>query len=843
MQVRVCLFGRSDARVRRQRRTQINGYRSGLRPEYRIRLIGTTDICKTPPFGGVLLFPVCVDTGMLTRYNCIMETEETVGSVASKYSFYILTFTAILTPVFFIPGVPLSFAKVFFIAVGVFTGLIFWIVGRLKHGSIPVPFNPTSVSLGLLAVFLFLSAVFSGNFLVSFFDSGFEIGTFSFFFLLVLAFFMSSFLFRTTERVYFAYAGILISALAVFLFQVVRVFFSGSGFSLDSFLSGSGNIIGSWKDFGFFFGAVSVLSVSALETAFVKRNIKIFLSIVLVLSLVMLVVADIRLIWITLAGISLQLGIYKMFFAGYKANGLWEKTELLAKPKEVIPFYAIGVFAISVVFIINGSVVSQKAVRIFSVDSQAIAISSAHLSWHSTYNLTKETLKNNPVLGVGPNMFVSEWVLRKPQSINITPFWNTSFNFASGFVPTFIVTGGIASALLFAVFLVSFIFLGFKVLFSPTLSGESRFFSVSSFLAGIFLWTMAIFQVPGAPILFLTFLFSGIFVGISYGEKFLKKTLLSFKRDPKIGFVLITFLVLLVIASTAYIYVWGKHLVATAFFEKGVKVFNQNGDLVLAEKNIHVAMKISQNDIFYRTMAELALVKMNNLISDTGLSSFQAQEDFRSLLVETTGYAKSARDYNRFDYLNWLALGRVYEAILPLKIYEGAFADAKSSYEKAFELNPTGPQIYLAMARLHVAEGDLVSARVYADMAYSQKSDYAEAVFLKSQIDVREGKSGEAIKNAEEAAKLSPNDSAVHFQIGLLKYDAKDYAGAVGSLQKALLLEPKFANAKYFLGLSYYHLGRVDEAKAEFADILKIDPFNKEVKKIISNLEEGKEPI
>ena len=62
---------------------------------------------------------------------------------------------------------------------------------------------------------------------------------------------------------------------------------------------------------------------------------------------------------------------------------------------------------------------------------------------------------------------------------------------------------------------------------------------------------------------------------------------------------------------------------------------------------------------------------------------------------------------------------------------------------------------------------------------------------------------------------------------------------AVETLEKALFLNPSFANARYFLGLSYERIGKKELAIKEFEKIITTNPDNEEVLRIIANLKAG----
>ena len=51
----------------------------------------------------------------------------------------------------------------------------------------------------------------------------------------------------------------------------------------------------------------------------------------------------------------------------------------------------------------------------------------------------------------------------------------------------------------------------------------------------------------------------------------------------------------------------------------------------------------------------------------------------------------------------------------------------------------------------------------------------------------------------ENISVISPGDAGVFFELGLLRYNNKDFTGAVEAFSKAVNIIPQYSNAKYFL--------------------------------------------
>jgi len=249
------------------------------------------------------------------------------------------------------------------------------------------------------------------------------------------------------------------------------------------------------------------------------------------------------------------------------------------------------------------------------------------------------------------------------------------------------------------------------------------------------------------------------------------------------------------------------------------------------------------NDIYYRSLSEIELLKLNAVVSqDTSKVKVEdIQKQFNDVLTDAITAAKSAQNKDSLNYLNWMALGRVYETISApeLKI-DGAYESAQFAYTEALKHNPKNPGIFLFLARLATVRKDWNQARIYAEEATKMKNDYLDAYFLLSQIEVADNNINGAIKSVTSASVIDPTNPAIFFQLGLLEYNIKNFDKAIEALEKAITIAPDYANAKYFLGLSYESIGDRAEAIKQFEDILITNPDSREVIDIISNLKTGK---
>ncbi|MBX4216266.1 tetratricopeptide repeat protein, partial [Candidatus Parcubacteria bacterium] len=352
----------------------------------------------------------------------------------------------------------------------------------------------------------------------------------------------------------------------------------------------------------------------------------------------------------------------------------------------------------------------------------------------------------------------SEWLLHKPEGINQSVFWNTDFATGFGIAPSSLVTGGIIGFLGWLVFLLLFLYVGVRALVSFSLSRPARYLVVSSFMFAAYLWTFVVLYVPNTLLYVLAFLATGILVAALASENPSARYSLNLLGNPKLGFVSVLFLIFLLIGAAAFGYFFTEKFVSLFYFERSLAALNKEGSVEKTEEYLGKAINLSPSDLYYRAASELNLIKLNALLQQSSVPQDTLRAQFQTLLGAAIDSAKSATDLDKTNYANFLSLGRVYEAIVPLKI-EGSYDAAKEAYQKALTLNPESPAILLGMARLEVAKGDNAAARKLIAQAIEKKSNYTEAVFFLAQLEAQEGNIRDAIAKTEEASLLAPNSS------------------------------------------------------------------------------------
>lgn len=766
-----------------------------------------------------------------------------------------------LTPLFFVPNSAASLSSAKFLLLGGVLGasFVFWVIGRLKEGVITFPHSSFFVFAAAIPIVYFLSSFFSEPASSSFLGRGMEEDTFAAAMLLYMFFILSAMLLHTRTRMLATLLATLFSFGVLAFFLAVRFFVGDSLLSFGIFNDLSANPVGKWNDLGIFLGLIALLSLTGIEfLPFAGRVFKIFLGFLLILSLFFLSIVDFYLAWHIFGFFAFAIFLHGLFF-GAGETSLESKTG--AEPSsgrsgtKRFRLVSFIVLVLCLFFIFGFNPLTEAARQwgnIFPESSETLSrISIPYIeatpSLQGTFFVAERSLMSDfqsMFFGAGPNTFGAEWLMGKPKLMNEHEnFWNADFNSGFSHFFTILVTIGIIGGFAWAFFFVLFAKNGFRAL-GIFFDGERRGFypPLFAFLPALYLWAFVFLYLPNIAILALCFGFTGLFLGTLSSERLIGRFRIFFLRDARVGFLAVSML----IACMVFVYMGGASIWhafrAESAYGAGRVAFYASGDIGAAEEKIHRALFYNKNDLYYRELALLSLARIEKLLVRTDISEDDFVAEFEKFLGNAIALVEEAKRADPEDYQNYIAEAEIYALITPLGI-EGARESALKAYEEAAKRNPQSPVIPLSIARLYIQEGDTASARDYIQGAIILKSNYTDAFLLLSQIEASEGDLSKAIEEAERAAVAAPGDPLAFFNLGFLLYSNGDFSGAISALEGAVSLQGDYANARYFLGLSYEKAGRTNDAIRQFAVIEELNPDNAEIKRILENLRAGRGPF
>jgi tetratricopeptide (TPR) repeat protein len=762
-------------------------------------------------------------------------------------SIWVLTATFVVAALIFTwaPSFPFIYTKVTVLAIGGLIAIALYILARLIRGNVIVPPLTLIGALWLVPLAYALSSLFSGEaFGTAFFGAQLEQDTFGFVLLLALVATLAALAFRRTNHYRVFFKG----ALGVLAITVVaEIILLILAHVKSPVVSGTSNLTGSFMDLGMLTGLMLtglMLANRAMRFSGWKR---IVLWVLGVASLALLALVNSPLLWILTALVALGLFIEAILrrrvnideaeLEGVETLSMEnEQSEMGEESRSLIAPLVVLVAALF--FLIGGSTIGSALTNSFGTSTLDV-----RPSWRSTFDVGSHTYASSPIFGSGPGTFGQQWLKFRDRSLNQTVFWNVDFNSGIGLIPTSFVTEGLLGALAWIAFLGLFIFFGLRaLLFRAPVDPYARFVAVSSFTGALYVFALMIFGVPGPVVLMAGFALVGIFISSLRYAGARQEWGVIFARNPRVGFVIVFLLTLLLLGSVLAAYVVTERYLAEHAYSQAIVDLNK-GDLTAATSDINRAILFSKTDRAYQLAAQIGMAQMAKIASDTTLTPTQAQQQFQSALSQTVQAALTATKLGPNNYQNWVILGQVYGDVVPLKI-EGAYANAKAAYQHAEALNPTNPTLPFILAQLEIAQGNAKPAEDDLNQAIGLKSDYTQAIFLLAQLKAQEGEAKAALQAAEAAAYFAPNDPTVLFEVGLLRSANGDTAGAVQALSQAVQLNPQYANARFFLGVMYALQNKYPEAVAQLQAVAALSKENAAaVAPDIAQLQAGKNPF
>lgn len=492
----------------------------------------------------------------------------------------------------------------------------------------------------------------------------------------------------------------------------------------------------------------------------------------------------------------------------------------------------IGVFVISMFFYVKRSKLSlaYKLSLAFSaivITAWVFAVSAGdgvRPNFTSSLLVGKEVLVHNGVFGIGANGYSRAWQLYRPQSVITSPYFGSDFEQGYGTTTTLFTTIGIFGVLAFILLGLSALYSTFKSYKETTDVEEKSILGILFII--IFYFSLIAWVVPLSYAMLISWMaVSGL--GLA------KAKLTSFHPNKAMAIILIPSAILCIFYSFTTI----SRARAFLKFNQAQTLFSANGDQAEVDKLISSAVKIYPYDGFYRWELEYVIAKERSLMSQKTDDQEVLKKTYLEGAQRAVDVGLLAVKSNPDNYQNYVSLGRAYELAIPFD-KEGGYDRAKKSYTEATKLYPDNPYLYIMIARLEASAGTKEGIRLQLTEALKKKQNFADALYLMSQLEASESKGDEALAYALEAVKNAPNDPLVYTQAGLLFYGKKDYQNAVTALQTALQKDPNNANVAYFLALSLRDGGRPDVAKQIGQELLKRNPGNADLESFLKSIDQ-----
>jgi tetratricopeptide (TPR) repeat protein len=199
----------------------------------------------------------------------------------------------------------------------------------------------------------------------------------------------------------------------------------------------------------------------------------------------------------------------------------------------------------------------------------------------------------------------------------------------------------------------------------------------------------------------------------------------------------------------------------------------------------------------------------------------------KALALRALGRAEDELEiYTKMSQLNkeewgiWLRLGDI-------QLEVGDFRGAISSYDKSLEFKDDLVPAYIRRAVALAFDKQSDKALKSAETATKLDPNNPEAWLIRGDVNLRAGKHKTAMKSLKKASELDPTNASVENTMGMVSYKDGRLSDATKHLKRAIIRRKKYPTAMRNLGFILMEQEKWEEASKVFTDltaIVKNDP-------------------
>jgi tetratricopeptide (TPR) repeat protein len=155
---------------------------------------------------------------------------------------------------------------------------------------------------------------------------------------------------------------------------------------------------------------------------------------------------------------------------------------------------------------------------------------------------------------------------------------------------------------------------------------------------------------------------------------------------------------------------------------------------------------------------------------------------------------------------------------------EKQYRAAQLELEKANALQPETFEILYNLGQAYLRASEYPKAELALNRALKLKPDSAEALYLLAQVYSDQKKSVDALDLLVRAHKLAPQNADIIFLLARVSMSQNYFEDAIPLLESGLQIAPKRADLRAALGESYFMSGKTEKAIEEFKALIALEP-------------------
>ncbi len=373
---------------------------------------------------------------------------------------------------------------------------------------------------------------------------------------------------------------------------------------------------------------------------------------------------------------------------------------------------------------------------------------------NTTWVVAIESIKQNPLWGVGPANYISAFNRFRPLSYNQSPLWPYRFTAGRDFYLTAITETGLVGTAAFGILL----FYVAKSLKSSLIEHKTfRLTEKTVPVVSLLVVTITLAVFPGSFLMIIIlFLLLALSSDIHRASLNLTaKSVDNTSRDAKVPSIVLG---LLVIAGIIYLGIRAQSAIAAeATFKKAFDALNKNDgkatyDLLRSAINTNPLV-----DRYHASYAQINLALARSLTTQKKDLTDEDKNTVGQLIQQAVREGQATVSLNQERAGNWEVMARIYQSIIPLAKESDKFAI--QAYNQTINLDPINPNLRIALGGIYYSQGQWDNAIKTFELATVAKPDFANAHYNLSAAYREKGEIDLAIKEIELVISLVPKDS------------------------------------------------------------------------------------
>ncbi len=377
----------------------------------------------------------------------------------------------------------------------------------------------------------------------------------------------------------------------------------------------------------------------------------------------------------------------------------------------------------------------------------------------TSWSVAIETVKQSPVLGIGPGNYLTAFNLYRPNGYNSSPYWQIRFSTSRSWYLTIVTETGVLGGV--AIVLLAFVSLKYLEQIIGTYKEDSQSLiskidiaSALSFVALILVFV----TFPQTPV---TLMLLFLLMALNSKNKTKSIDLAAMSRNEK--YIIIAVLAVLVIFAG----VKTQPILAAEekFMEASLALNNNDGKK--AYDALRAAITLNPNvDRYHASYAQMNLAIARSIagsVKDPKDLTTDQKNTISQLVQQAVREGQSTVALNPTRTANWQVLAVTYQSIIPFA--QQADQYATQAYSETIALDPVDPTVRVNLGSLLFSLTKYDDAISVLQLAVLLKPDYANAHYNLAAAYREKGETANAIAELNSVLSLVPANSADYKQV------------------------------------------------------------------------------